>query len=310
MQSNIVVPPETTIMVPIHHLDLPVGRDFIFEPDSTPLTLYAHWVDSNISHILATNQSSVPYHIPRNRKVGTICEMDYEGCFHIAPEKYDMAARTKPPSWWRKSKNQTSNAPTTSHPKALTPALTEEENDIKIRKSWEAPTVTQEGRWNTMPNDDIRDPKTQVAATSQQHQPTVGYHIQNLETPTGSVAGTSAQDRNTGVNRDVYKHPPRGHGRTTSSQCQTITDHLDRPIHSSSNMERWMTSPDDPTFGYPESTDESRVNQKEVTISPKAFSDHHQLYLLTTATSTPPATISQSSISNQYRPNTRVPVTT
>ena len=42
VQSNIVVPLETTIMVPIHHLDLLIGRDFVFEPDSTPLTLYAH----------------------------------------------------------------------------------------------------------------------------------------------------------------------------------------------------------------------------------------------------------------------------
>ena len=80
-----------------------------------------------------------------------------------------MTAHTKPLSWWRKSKIQTSNTSTAAQPEALRPALTEEKNDGEIQKRLGTPTVTHEGRWNTIPNNDIRDPKTLVTTTNQEY---------------------------------------------------------------------------------------------------------------------------------------------
>ena len=61
-------------------------RNFLFEPTETPLSLYAYLVDSSISAVLAKNDSDVPIKIPRNLKLGTICDTDFDNYFQVTTE--------------------------------------------------------------------------------------------------------------------------------------------------------------------------------------------------------------------------------
>ena len=99
-KKSLVVPPRSQVQVPVHHHhgSLP-DRDFFFEPDEMNLTLYAHLVDSSMSAILAKNDTDRAVQIPRNFRLGTIQEADFDNCYHITSgqeDAVDLASRRPP----------------------------------------------------------------------------------------------------------------------------------------------------------------------------------------------------------------------
>ena len=84
-KRSVTVPPRSETQIAVHHASLP-DRDFMFEPDNSPLSLYAHLVDASMSAILAKNESDVPIKIPRNQRLGTIYDTDFDNCFQVSPE--------------------------------------------------------------------------------------------------------------------------------------------------------------------------------------------------------------------------------
>ena len=94
-KKSLLVPPHSQVQIPVHHACLP-DRDFFFEPDETNLTLFAHFVDSSTSAILAKNDSDRAVMIPRNFRLGTIQEADFDNCYHITTgqeDAVDLASR-------------------------------------------------------------------------------------------------------------------------------------------------------------------------------------------------------------------------
>ena len=96
-RQSVVVPPHTQMLIPVHFTGpLPDSRDFLFEPDDESLlSLYAHLVDSSMSAVLAKNDSDLAIQVPRNRRMGTVAEADFDSCYHVTPseEMADLATR-------------------------------------------------------------------------------------------------------------------------------------------------------------------------------------------------------------------------
>ncbi len=90
-KKTVVVPPNSSAVVPIYHLDLP-DRDFMFEPieDST-LALYAGLIDQSTRGILVKNAMDKPVHIRRNTRLGHLAELSTDGCYHITEGQEDVA---------------------------------------------------------------------------------------------------------------------------------------------------------------------------------------------------------------------------
>lgn len=108
-KKAVVLPPRAQLAVAVHDLSggLPADRDFLFEPDDTELTLYAHLVDSSTKAILATNNTDQPVKIPRNFRLGKLVELDYPHAFQVQGEDaVELAARIPArqhkSSWFKK----------------------------------------------------------------------------------------------------------------------------------------------------------------------------------------------------------------
>lgn len=107
VKSTVSIPPYSTAAIPIHHLQMPTSRDFLFEPSSAiDLSLYAHLVDANLDGVLARNDTPNWVQVPRNLRLGAVTEVDYDNCFHVtedSAEISEMAVRynTKP-GWFKK----------------------------------------------------------------------------------------------------------------------------------------------------------------------------------------------------------------
>lgn len=86
-----IIPPKSTAVVEIHHLDLP-DRDFLFEPieDST-LSLYAGLMGNQTAGVLVKNEEEQPIRIRRNMKLGDLHELSTDGCYHITTGQEEVA---------------------------------------------------------------------------------------------------------------------------------------------------------------------------------------------------------------------------
>lgn len=82
-----IVPPLSTLAVPIHQLvTMPVGQDFLFEPDDINISLYAHMVDTNTAAVIVQNDTSQAIRISRNFRLGHVNEIEYPNAFYASGE--------------------------------------------------------------------------------------------------------------------------------------------------------------------------------------------------------------------------------
>ena len=89
-KQSLIIPPRSELHIPVHHASLP-DRDFFFEPDSSPLSLYAHLVDASMTAVITKNDTDYAVQVPRNMKLGTIQEADFDNCYYITEGKADVA---------------------------------------------------------------------------------------------------------------------------------------------------------------------------------------------------------------------------
>lgn len=86
-----MVPPRSQMVVPMHHASLPDDRDFLFEPSTEAVSLYTHLVNDTFHSVLARNDSDEPVLIPRHLRLGSVSKVDYDNCYHAAPEIANLA---------------------------------------------------------------------------------------------------------------------------------------------------------------------------------------------------------------------------
>ena len=94
--KSISIPAHSHIAVPIDPLDLPAGNDFLFEPaKGCPVALFASIVDSSFHAVLARNDSDKPIDLPNKFHVGSVTDMEADGCYHLndSEEAQELAVR-------------------------------------------------------------------------------------------------------------------------------------------------------------------------------------------------------------------------
>ena len=84
-KNIVIILPYLETQILVYYTAL-LDRNFLFEPAETPLSLYAYLINASITAVLAKNNSNIPIKIPRNLKLGTICDTDFNNCFQVTPE--------------------------------------------------------------------------------------------------------------------------------------------------------------------------------------------------------------------------------
>ena len=97
-KSAIMVPPRTTIQVPVAYRgDIPGDRDFLFEPECSQDFgadggVFAHIVDSSLSFVQVYNASNVPVRLPRKARLGSLVEFEQDGAYMVSSDQAHLAA--------------------------------------------------------------------------------------------------------------------------------------------------------------------------------------------------------------------------
>ena len=87
-------------------LDLPLDRDFIFEPQTLDsLLAYAHVVDHTMIKVFVRNDTDYPITLPKKYKLGKVTDFSGSECYSIVPENHDLAAKSpkRRSGWIRRS---------------------------------------------------------------------------------------------------------------------------------------------------------------------------------------------------------------
>lgn len=95
LEEAISVPARSHMAVPVLHEDLPEG-DYMFEPaDGCPVALFAAVVDSSFHAVLARNDSDQPVHLPKKLQMGSVMDLEIDGCYHLDPseEAHELAVK-------------------------------------------------------------------------------------------------------------------------------------------------------------------------------------------------------------------------
>ena len=87
IKNIIIVPPYSETQILVYYTALP-DCNFLFEPAETPLSLYAYLINTSIIAVLTKNNSDISIKIPRNLKLGTICDTDFNNYFRLTRRRY------------------------------------------------------------------------------------------------------------------------------------------------------------------------------------------------------------------------------
>ncbi|KAK3166669.1 hypothetical protein OEA41_009794 [Lepraria neglecta] len=68
-----------------------IDRDFLFEPEEYELSLYTHLVDLSLTAVVAKNDSDYSVKIPRNLRLRTVQEANFDNCYYITSGQYNVA---------------------------------------------------------------------------------------------------------------------------------------------------------------------------------------------------------------------------
>ena len=84
LKKTIVVSSHVAIVISVHHVDLSITRDFLFESnDELNLIMYVHLVDSDIRCVMMRNDKDQSIRIFKNYQLNRIFEIDYSNAFHF-----------------------------------------------------------------------------------------------------------------------------------------------------------------------------------------------------------------------------------
>ena len=99
LKKSTLLPPNTTVPVPVNYSgDLPMDRDFFFEPqlpESHELGpeggVYAHVVDASMSFVQVKNSTDAPVVLPKRVRLGNVVDMMPHQCYYTVPEAAPLA---------------------------------------------------------------------------------------------------------------------------------------------------------------------------------------------------------------------------
>ena len=84
LKKIIVVSSHAAMIVAVHHADLSITRDFLFESnDDLNFIMYVHLIDVDIKCVLIRNDKNVSIMIFRNYRLDRIFELNFSNVFHI-----------------------------------------------------------------------------------------------------------------------------------------------------------------------------------------------------------------------------------
>ena len=82
--KSVSIPAHSHMAIPIERIELPAGDDYMFEPaNGCPVALFAAVVDSSFHAVLARNDSDKPIDLPSKFHVGSVMDMEVDGCYHL-----------------------------------------------------------------------------------------------------------------------------------------------------------------------------------------------------------------------------------
>ena len=98
-KAKVTIEPHTIRNVEVKVADLPRERDLTFTPDHSNATseirqkgaVYAHMVDSSMTFVQVRNDSDSPLVVQRHVRLGTVNDLEEEGCYAAAPEDHGFA---------------------------------------------------------------------------------------------------------------------------------------------------------------------------------------------------------------------------
>lgn len=93
LKESVTIPAQSQVQVRIHHLNLPEGRDFLFEPGDANFGLYAHVMGSETAGVLVRNDEDKPIKVPRNFRLGRVTEMEYPNAYLATSDTMDLAVK-------------------------------------------------------------------------------------------------------------------------------------------------------------------------------------------------------------------------
>ena len=65
-------------------------RDFLFKPEECELSLYVYLIDLSLTAVIAKNDLDYSVKIPRNLRLGTVQEANFDNCYYITSGQYDV----------------------------------------------------------------------------------------------------------------------------------------------------------------------------------------------------------------------------
>ena len=93
LKKPVTIPAKSHFAIPIEGHDLPSG-DFMFEPaNGCPVALFASLVDSSFHAVLARNDSDQPISLPKNLHVGSVMDIEADGCYHVSSQEAELAVK-------------------------------------------------------------------------------------------------------------------------------------------------------------------------------------------------------------------------
>lgn len=69
-----------------------VPYDFDVKANQAGIGIYAHIVDCAFNFVMVRNDADAPLTVPRDMRLGSLTELDHEGCYSVDPEEHSLAA--------------------------------------------------------------------------------------------------------------------------------------------------------------------------------------------------------------------------
>ena len=83
--------PHTIQVIPIHYLNIPHSRDFLFQLDNVDFALLAHLVDADMTSFSVKNNMDKPIYISQNFCFGYIQELTYPNIEQLHSQEATLA---------------------------------------------------------------------------------------------------------------------------------------------------------------------------------------------------------------------------
>lgn len=90
-KASITILFNITQVIPIHHLNIPRSKNFLFQPDSVDFMLSAYLIDTGITSLSVENNTNKPIYISQNFCLNQIQELTYSNIEQLYTQEAVLA---------------------------------------------------------------------------------------------------------------------------------------------------------------------------------------------------------------------------